>query len=198
MSGLGYLLTKNRGRLRGKNKGLPAQVLQMDYLKIGATNAPARVGGSNLYYLLHVWPHLRPNFYTDKINVWRVIMARPRTPTKILELRGAFKAHPNRARPNEPTPMGPIGTFIQGPTDIGLIWNEIVSHTAPGVLTVSDRLALELVCRLMAEIRLKPDEIAVGKVVALSNLLGKFGMIPADRAKLLVPDTDVDDEWAGF
>jgi hypothetical protein len=125
-------------------------------------------------------------------------MGRPRTPTKILELRGALKAHPNRARPNEPKPAGAIGAFTEGPTGLSEIWDEIVGQAAAGVLTVSDRLALELICRLIAEIRLKPDEIAVGKVAALCNLLGRFGLTPADRSKVLVLDASIPDEWADF
>lgn len=125
-------------------------------------------------------------------------MARPRTSTQILELRGAFKAHPNRARPGEPKPMGAIGAFKQGPTALSEIWDEIARQTAPGVLTASDRLALEWVCRLMAEIRLKPNEVSVGKIATLSSLLSKFGFTPADRTRISVPDADKIDEWADF
>jgi hypothetical protein len=38
-------------------------------------------------------------------------MSRPRTPTAVLELRGAFKAYPERARERagEPRPTEPLG-----------------------------------------------------------------------------------------
>jgi hypothetical protein len=38
-------------------------------------------------------------------------MSRPRTPTAVLELRGAFKEHPERARERagEPRPTEPLG-----------------------------------------------------------------------------------------
>ena len=125
-------------------------------------------------------------------------MARPRKPTAVLTLVGALKKNPQRKRKNEPKPTAGIGKFTEGSTDISEIWNEVVSQVASGVLTISDRLALELVCRLIAEIRLKPDEISVGKVTALCNLLGRFGLTPADRSKVTVPEEEKEDEWSGF
>jgi hypothetical protein len=114
-------------------------------------------------------------------------MARPRTPSSVLELRGAYKKDPQRRRENEPMPTEGVGTFTERPTSLPEIWDEVVSQLVPGVLTVSDRLALELVCRLLAEIRLHPAEISVGKVTTLCNLLGRFGMTPSDRSKVTVP-----------
>jgi hypothetical protein len=125
-------------------------------------------------------------------------MARPRTPTNVLELRGALKKNPQRKRKAEPKPLAGIGAFSEGPSDLASIWDEIVAQTVPGVLTISDRIALEMVCRLMAEIRKKPEELSVGKVTALCNLLGRFGLTPADRSKVTLPDEKPDDEWAGF
>lgn len=125
-------------------------------------------------------------------------MARPPKPTAVLELVGAYKKNPQRKRKNEPKPVAGIGRFSDGPTDLASIWDEIVAQTVPGVMTLSDRVALEIVCRLLAEIRLKPDEISVGKATALCNLLGRFGLTPADRAKVTVPEEELEDEWSGF
>lgn len=125
-------------------------------------------------------------------------MGRPAKPTAVLELVGAYKKNPQRKRKHEPKPAQGIGKFIEGPTDLSSIWDEVVAQTVPGVMTMSDRIALEMVCRLMAEIRIKPDEISVGKVTALCNLLGRFGLTPADRAKVSVPEEEKEDEWDGF
>lgn len=125
-------------------------------------------------------------------------MGRPAKPTAVLELVGAYKKNPQRKRKSEPKPAQGIGKFIEGPVDLSSIWDEVVAQTVPGVMTMSDRLALEMVCRLMAEIRSKPDEISVGKVTALCNLLGRFGLTPADRAKVTVPEEEKEDEWDGF
>lgn len=125
-------------------------------------------------------------------------MARPSKPTAVLELVGAYKKNPQRKRKNEPKPTEGIGAFVEGSTVLSEVWDEVVRQVVPGVLTISDRLALELVCRLLAEIRLKPDEISVGKVTALANLLGRFGLTPADRAKVTIPEAEEEDEWSGF
>lgn len=125
-------------------------------------------------------------------------MARPSKPTAVLELVGAFKKNPQRKRVNEPRPTAGIGKFTDGPTTVPEIWDEIVAQTVPGVMTISDRVALEIVCRLLAEIRINPNDISVGKATALCNLLGRFGLTPADRAKVTVPEKEKGDEWDGF
>ena len=125
-------------------------------------------------------------------------MGRPTKPTAVLELVGAYKKDPQRKRLKEPKPTKGIGSFVLGPTDLAEIWDEVVGQVVPGVLTISDRMALELVCRLYAEIRLKPDKISVGKVTALANLLGRFGLTPSDRAKISMPEEEKEDEWSGF
>jgi len=125
-------------------------------------------------------------------------MARPRTPTNVLELRGAYKKNPQKKRKTEPKPLAGVGKFTEGPTSLTEIWDEVVSQTVPGVMTISDRLALEMVCRLTAEIRLNPDEISVGKVSALCGMLGRFGLTPADRSKVTIPDVEKNDEWGEF
>lgn len=125
-------------------------------------------------------------------------MARPRTPTNVLELRGAYTKNPQRKRKAEPKPVAGIGRFTEGPTEISEIWDEVVAQTVPGVMTISDRVALEIVCRLLSDLRTKPDDISVGKVTALCNLLGRFGLTPADRSKVTIPDEKPEDEWAGF
>lgn len=52
------------------------------------------------------------------------------------------------------------------------------------MLTESDRLALELAAQLMAQFRADPVEFPAAKMARLEAQLGKFGMTPADRAKV--------------
>lgn len=125
-------------------------------------------------------------------------MARPRTPTNVLELRGAYKKDPQRKRKNEPKPAAGIGKFSDGPVDLPEIWDEVVAQTVPGVMTVSDRIALEALCRLIADIRNNPAELSVGKITAMVSLLGRFGLTPADRSKVTIPEEKPEDEWDGF
>lgn len=111
-------------------------------------------------------------------------MARPRTPTNVLDARGAFRKHPERKR-QEPDTSGPLGrppAHVKG--EVLKAWKEIVKSAPLEVLTGSDRLALELAANLLAQFRLNPVEFPAARLVRLEALLGKFGMTPADRSKV--------------
>jgi hypothetical protein len=123
-------------------------------------------------------------------------VGRPRVSTARHRLTGAFRRHPERlrARGVEPQPTGPIGA----PPDClsrqeQAAWREIVLHSPPGVLGCSDRLALEITCRLVAELR-RAGSLPAGQMAALVGLLGKLGMTPADRSRvgLLSPEKPKD------
>lgn len=114
-------------------------------------------------------------------------MARPRTPSNVLELRGAYKKNPNRAWPNEPKPNAPFGDcpdrLDQGEREA---WGEIVSQCCPGVLTAADRLTVEMAARLLAELWEVGREFKDARFGRLQSLLGSIGMNPADRSKISV------------
>lgn len=130
-------------------------------------------------------------------------MARPRTPTSLLELRGAFKEHPERKaeRANEPRPTEPLGKPPSGMTAAQKkVWKELASLVVPGVLTISDRIAVELAVVLTS--RLRDGSIKTQEISILTTLLGKLGMTPSDRAKVsAVPqpkETSNEDSWSDF
>lgn len=115
-------------------------------------------------------------------------MARPRTPTKVLEARGSFRAHPERKRQGEPvvtTPLGPApDSFNDREREA---WYMIASQAPTGVLTSADAGAVEVAATLFAEFRRRreagepPDCRLIGQ---LRGALGQFGMTPSDRARL--------------
>lgn len=111
-------------------------------------------------------------------------MARPRKPTNVLELTGAFKKNPQRSRQDAEA----AGELTAPPDHInGAVlhaWNEIVRYAPLSVLTESDRLSIELAANLLAQFREDPVEFTAAKLVRLEALLGKFGMTPADRSKV--------------
>lgn len=128
-------------------------------------------------------------------------MARPRTPTNVLKLRGAFQKNPQRKRINEPKPVGEIGPQAIGSTDPKEIWDELVSICAPNVLTVSDRMTLEIAVQYMSQFRKDPANYSNERVRILIGILAKFGMTPSDRAKLSIPDLGSGKDssaWAKF
>ncbi|MFC1543062.1 hypothetical protein ACFL4K_00820 [Candidatus Neomarinimicrobiota bacterium] len=115
-------------------------------------------------------------------------MARPKTPTKILETRGSFKNHPERKREGEPQPTGPIGDPPDRmPDEEKAIWQELIEQIPKGVLTNADRVMFEVACGLIFLFRTqRPKNISSSKLSMLSTILGKFGLTPADRAKITV------------
>lgn len=115
-------------------------------------------------------------------------MARPRTPSNVLEMRGAYKKDPKRARNDEPAPEGDIGPcpgyFGQDQIEA---WENIVETCHLGVLCRADRLAVEQAAVLLAGFRKNPDEVKSSDRSMYLTLLGRFGMTPADRSKVVAP-----------
>ena len=115
-------------------------------------------------------------------------MARPRTPTAILDARGAFKLNPNRRRDSEPVVKDPIGAPPESLTEQERQWwNEIVNRAPMGVLTSADYLPVIMAAKLMAEAMTDFAGMTPGRMARLHSLLGQFGMTPAERAKLSIP-----------
>lgn len=118
-------------------------------------------------------------------------MARPRKPTRILELTGSFKKDPKRkkTRAREPQPEAGLGkppkTFDESER---ARWKELIAICAQGVLTKQDRPAAESLCQLWAKSR--RNAISVSERSLLHGLFGKFGLSPADRSKIQVPESD--------
>lgn len=113
-------------------------------------------------------------------------MARPRTPTTVLKLRGAFKEHPKREkeREGEPEVREPLGdppdTFDESLT---ARWVE-VSTWCPW-LTIADRPAVEATCRLWTKMR--NNDMKGGDWATLLGYLCRLGMVPTERSKVKVP-----------
>jgi len=140
-------------------------------------------------------------------------MSRPRKPSALLELSGAYRKNPSRRRPPAPEPAGPLGDppeRLQG--EARMFWYEIVNALAAGVLTCADRWCVELAAMTMAKAVRIPDPAVVLELARaaelsaeetktqirqqamtgahwtlLRSLLGAMGMTPADRSKLSIP-----------
>ena len=104
-------------------------------------------------------------------------MARPRKPSNVLELKGAFSKNPKRgaARANEPDPVGDIG---EAPAYLDenekACWHEIVKMCHAGSLCAADALIVEHGARVLAALRaaLVEELIVVGY---LFTRLREFG-----------------------
>ena len=111
-------------------------------------------------------------------------MARPRTPTNVLAMRGAFKHDPQRKRV-DPDVDGDIGSpppYFNAKEIVA--WDEIVKGAPIGVLTSADRQIVEVLSRLIAECRENFIVFPVQKLARIESMLGKLGMTPADRSKV--------------
>lgn len=115
---------------------------------------------------------------------------RPRTPAKVLQLRGSFKRHPERKR----TPAAGAGPFEQEPpthlpAECAPAWHYVVQRLPVVALTSSDEVAVEMAARCLHGIwQLGPMGFLTKEFKGLNDSLrqwlGKLGMTPADREKL--------------
>lgn len=115
-------------------------------------------------------------------------MARPRKPSAILELTGAFKKNPQRkrARASEPVPTGGVGLPpAHFDANLSAIWYEVISMIPAGVPTASDRIIVELTCSLILGLRHHTSER--GDKALLKSCLASMGMSPAERSKISIP-----------
>jgi phage terminase small subunit len=124
-------------------------------------------------------------------------MARPLTPTAVLEQNGAFEHDPQRraAREGEPAGRGVLGDPPERFTPLQRdAWYELELLAPEGVLTGSDRVMVEMYCQLVARMRGEPDAegyprpLKAAEFTQLLNILGRLGMTPSDRARLKVPE----------
>jgi len=125
-------------------------------------------------------------------------LPRPRKPTELLELTGAFAKNPSRTRP-----VGAKSEHGLGEPPAHLLaeeaacWHEVVGNSAANVLTSADRVLVEMVARLLARSRvewLKGAEWAL-----MLQCLVRLGWTPADRSKVAaIGQDDAPDEFAEF
>ncbi len=111
-------------------------------------------------------------------------MSRPRKPSVVLELSGSFKKDPKRKR-KDPETGGALGT---SPGHLNKaergIWNELLSIAPKHVLTEADCYVVEVLCKLINEMRTDWSNFTAAKLSRLEAMLGKLGMTPADRSKV--------------
>jgi phage terminase small subunit len=115
-------------------------------------------------------------------------VARPRTPTKVLELRGSFKKHPERRREREQEPevTATLGAAPEALDEASKArWNEL-KKTLPW-LTVADRFLVEQTCQLITLQRMGKATVAQQKLLQAN--LNLMGATPSGRAKVKVPPT---------
>jgi hypothetical protein len=111
-------------------------------------------------------------------------MGRPRKPTAVLELTGAFRKNPQRKR-TDPPATGPLGDPPEHFTpEQAVVWHELAAVSPRGVLTRSDRLLVEIAVVLMLRVRKQGPRMRRGELNVLISVLSRMGMSPADRLRV--------------
>lgn len=114
------------------------------------------------------------------------LLARPRTPTAVLELRGAFKNHPSRLRDrkHEPLVTSPLPEPPKYLTKaIAATWLEMKSYGF--WLTSADQFLVEIAATYMAAYR--GDKLKSADTSLLIGLLNKIGFSPKERGAFNLP-----------
>jgi len=125
-------------------------------------------------------------------------VARPRTPTEILEVRGAFRKDPQRKREVGPKAQLGLGEPPGGLTEAeAATWREVVGNAPAGVLTSAERILVEIVARLLA--RMRADWLTGAELAQLTQSLARLGWTPADRSRVQAAKADEpEDPFAEF
>lgn len=122
-----------------------------------------------------------------------------RKPQALREIQGTSKDHPDRQNADQPVPVRGIGPAHNSLNEYEQnIWDEVVGISYAGVLGEADRIALEMMCRLIAEMRLDFVEMTAAKITQLSGLVGRFGMTPSDRTKIVIPKGTKQNDFEGM
>ena len=114
-------------------------------------------------------------------------MSRPRTPSNVLDLRGAFDKNPQRRRedPKVEAGLGEAPDYFND--DECKVWAEIAESAPEGVLSRADRIAVEMLTDLIVRFRSRQPLKAAERNHML-NLLSRLGMTAADRSRVAKPD----------
>jgi phage terminase small subunit len=109
-------------------------------------------------------------------------VSRQRVPAKILELRNAFKAHPERRR-QDAEGNEPLNTAAPAhlPQAVVPAWQYIVARLPKITIYESDSITIEMASRLLASSWLNPDPATLRE---LRQWLSALGMSPQARTKL--------------
>jgi hypothetical protein len=113
-------------------------------------------------------------------------VGRNKTPTAILDAKGAFIVNPQRSRPSEPKSDRPLGSppkYLS--KEEKLVWKEVAKRLLPGVALESDRDAFEMMVRMTSAMR-SGHPLTAAERTTLISLWSRFAMTPADRSRVAV------------
>lgn len=106
-------------------------------------------------------------------------------PTRLKALEG----NPGR-RPlpqNEPVVEEPLGSAPDNwPGVAKELWTEVAGEVPFGVASKADRIAFEILVRLIAKVRAAPDKLTPAMAAQIRSACAEFGMTPSSRSRLSI------------
>jgi hypothetical protein len=121
-------------------------------------------------------------------------MGRPRKPPSLHVVQGTHRADRHGKLPSPLALLEPLGPAPKGWTPKGkALWHEMAALIPQGVAGKHDRLAFEVLVRLMIEIRSDHTRLTPAMAGQIRAYCGVFAMTPSDRAKLVAAPKEVDD-----
>lgn len=112
-------------------------------------------------------------------------MARPRTASNILELRGSFAHDPSRRRSDPPSE--PLGSAPKqgGNWTFKKAWAYIASTAPAGTLQKRDRVYLEVAAELYVVFKTQgAANMPAALLARMEMMLSKLGLSPADASRV--------------
>ena len=115
-------------------------------------------------------------------------MGRQKKPTALKVAGGTDKRNKQRHNQNEPDCIGVLGPPPDHLDDEQKeLWDELHGLVHDKVAGQADRIAFEIMVVLLHDFRKYYVDFSGAKLARLEAMLGKFGMTPADRTKIVVP-----------
>lgn len=122
-------------------------------------------------------------------------MPNPRTPSKVLELRGSFRKDPQRRR-IDIAGKGALGVPPDHLTEgQQKAWHDIVDRAPHEMLTQTDEISLETMAVLLDRVREKHKR---DDITELRQWLGQYGFTAAARAKINVAPAKPQTKFSEF
>lgn len=123
-------------------------------------------------------------------------MARQRKPAALRLVEGTYSAKKHGPLPDRHATLEPLGDAPPNwkAADAEL-WRELAELVPAGIACRSDRLTFEILVRLVAKVRKNPAALIPAVATQIRAAAGSFGMSPADRQRLAVPEPTVEDQY---
>ena len=100
-------------------------------------------------------------------------MGAPKKPTALRELHGTLNRNKDRNNPGEPVPTKGIGPAPEHLNEMQRqAWDEIVGMMYPGVLGEADRIALEIMAKLLVDFRTNYEDFTGAKLAQIGAAQG--------------------------